>query len=106
MRQPLWGAARPGAPCERPEFDLLFRSVVGLGIDAAVWDHSTFSNRDRLLDDDVAARFITAMLAQPKVKRLLSNEHFSVNGTLVEAWASMKGAGLQPFIEPRQALSV
>jgi transposase len=76
---------------ERLEFDLLFRWFVGIGIDDPVWDHSTFSkNRDRLLDGDIAAKFLTAVLAQPRVKRLLSSEHFSVDGTLIEAWASMK----------------
>ena len=76
---------------ERLEYDLLFRWFVGLGIDDAVWDHSTFSkNRDRLLAGDIAAKFLAAVLAQPRVKRLLSSEHFSVDGTLIEAWASMK----------------
>src|SRR5215217_534993 len=76
---------------ERIEFDLLFRWFVGLGIDDPVWDHSTFSkNRDRLLEGAVAARFLSAILAQPRVKRILSGDHFSVDGTLVEAWASMK----------------
>jgi transposase len=76
---------------ERLEFDLLFRWFVGLGIDDAVWDHSTFSkNRDRLLEGEIAARFLSAVLAQPRVKRLLSSEHFSVDGTLIEARASMK----------------
>src|SRR5438270_1415297 len=76
---------------ERLEFDLLFRWFVGMGVDDPVWDHSTFSkNRDRLLDGEIAAKFLTAVLAQPRVKRLLSTEHFSVDGTLVEAWASMK----------------
>jgi transposase len=76
---------------ERLDFDLSFRWFVGLGIDDAVWDHSTFSkNRDRLLDGDVAARFLGAVLERPKVKRLLSTEHFSIDGTLIEAWASMK----------------
>ena len=76
---------------ERLEFDLLFRWFVGLGVDEKVWDHSTFSkNRDRLLEGDVAAKFLAAVLAQPRVKRLLSSEHFSVDGTLIEAWASMK----------------
>jgi len=76
---------------ERIEFDLLFRWFVGLGMDDPVWDHSTFSkNRDRLLEGEVAARFLSAILAQPRVKRLLSSDHFSVDGTLVEAWASMK----------------
>jgi Transposase domain (DUF772) len=76
---------------ERLNFDLLFRWFVGLGIDDGVWDHSTFStNRDRLLDGDVAAKRFVAVLEQPRVKGLLSNDHFSVDGTLIEAWASMK----------------
>jgi transposase len=76
---------------ERLEFDLLYRWFVGLGIDDAVWDHSVFSkNRDRLLEGDVAAKFMAAVLMQPNVKQLLSTDHFSVDGTLVEAWASMK----------------
>jgi transposase len=76
---------------ERLEFDLLFRWFVGLGIDDAVWDHSVFSkNRDRLLEGDIAAKFLVNVLALPRVKRLLSSEHFSVDGTLIEAWASLK----------------
>src|SRR3712207_2037886 len=76
---------------ERLDYDLLFRWFVGLGIDDPVWDHSTFSkNRDRLLEGDVAAKFLSAVLARPRVKRLLSSEPFSVDGTLIEAWASMK----------------
>jgi len=76
---------------ERLEYDLLFRWFVGLGVDDPVWDHSSFSkNRDRLLEGEIAARFLSAVLAQPRVKRLLSSEHFSVDGTLVEAWASLK----------------
>src|SRR6266852_5235551 len=76
---------------DRLEFDLLFRWFVGRGIDDPVWDHSTFSkNRDRLLEGEIAAKFLAAVLAQPKVKRLLSSDHFSVDGTLIEAWASLK----------------
>jgi hypothetical protein len=76
---------------ERLEYDLLFRWFVGIGVDDAAWDHSVFSkNRDRLLEGDIAAKFLAAMLAQPKVKKLLSSDHFSVDGTLIEAWASMK----------------
>jgi transposase len=76
---------------ERLEFDLLFRWFVGIGVDEAAWDHSVFSkNRDRLLDGEIAAKFLAAVLAQPRVKKLLSTEHFSVDGTLIEAWASMK----------------
>ena len=76
---------------ERLYFDLLFRWFVGIGVDDSVWDHSSFSkNRDRLLGGDVAAKFLAAVLAQPRVKRLLSSDHFTVDGTLVKAWASMK----------------
>jgi transposase len=76
---------------ERLEYDLLFRWFVGIGVDDAAWDHSVFSkNRDRLLAGDIAAKFLGAVLAQPKVKKLLSTDHFSVDGTLIEAWASMK----------------
>jgi transposase len=76
---------------DRLEFDLLFRWFVGIGVDDAAWDHSTFSkNRDRLLEGDVAARLLNAVLSQPRVKRLLSTDHFSVDGTLIGAWASMK----------------
>ncbi|MDE3801461.1 IS5 family transposase [Sinorhizobium meliloti] len=76
---------------ERLEYDLLFRWFVDIGIDDPAWDHSVFSkNRDRLLGGDIAAKFLGAILSQPKVKRLLSTDHFSVDGTLVEAWASMK----------------
>jgi transposase len=89
---------------ERLDFDLLFRWFVGLGIDDPVWDHSVFSkNRDRLLEGEIAAKFLAAVLAQPDVKQLLSSDHFSVDGTLVEAWASMKslkprdgGGGSEP----------
>jgi transposase len=76
---------------ERIEFDLLFRWFVGLGVDDPVWDATTFTkNRDRLLEGDIAARFLAAVLAQPRVTALLSGEHFSVDGTLLEAWASTK----------------
>ena len=76
---------------ERIEFDLLFRWFVGLGVDDPVWDATTFTkNRDRLLEGDVALKFLAVVLAQPRVKALLSTEHFSVDGTLLEAWASTK----------------
>ncbi len=76
---------------ERLEYDLLFRWFVGIGVDDAAWDHSVFSkNRDRLLEGDIAAKFLASVLAQPKVRKLVSTDHFSVDGTLIEAWASMK----------------
>jgi len=74
---------------ERIAFDLLFRWFVGLGVNDPVWDATTFTkNRDRLLASEVATKFLAAVLARPKVKALLSGEHFSVDGTLLEAWAS------------------
>ena len=76
---------------ERLEYDLLFRWFVGIGVDDAAWDHSTFSkNRERLLAGDIASQFLAAVLTQPRVEKLLSTDHFSVDGTLIEAWASMK----------------
>ncbi len=88
---------------ERLDTDLLFRWFVGLGVDDPVWDATVFSkNRDRLLDGAIAAKFLAAVLAQPRVKRLMSSDHFSVDGTLIEAWASMKsfkpkdGSGDEP----------
>jgi transposase len=91
LLQAFYGIRSERQLMERLEFDLLFRWFVGLGVDDAVWDHSTFSkNRDRLLEGEIAAKFLAAVLAQPKVKRLLSSDHFSVDGTLIEAWASIK----------------
>jgi transposase len=91
LLQAFYGIRSERQLMERIEFDLLFRWFVGLGIDEAVWDHSSFStNRDRLLDGEIAAKFLRAILVQPKVKRLISSDHFSVDGTLIEAWASIK----------------
>jgi transposase len=76
---------------ERLEFDLLFRWFVGMGIDDEVFDASSFSkNRDRLLTTAIAQEFLASLLAQPRVKKLLSAEHFSVDGTMLKACASMK----------------
>jgi len=91
LLQAFYGIRLERQLMERIEFDLLFRWFVGLGLDEAVWDHSSFStNRDRLLSGEIAAKFLRAVLAQPKVKRLISSNHFSVDGTLIEAWASIK----------------
>ena len=91
LLQAFYGIRSERQLMERMEFDLLFRWFVGLGVDEAAWDHSSFTkNRDRLLEGDIAAKFLRAVLAQPKVKRLLSSDHFSVDGTLIEAWASLK----------------
>jgi len=76
---------------ERIDFDLLFRWFVGLGIDDAVWDASTFAkNRDRFLGMDAAAEVLAGVVNHPEVRRQMSRDHFSVDGTLIDAWASMK----------------
>lgn len=91
LLQAFYGIRSERQLMERLEFDLLFHWFVGLGVDGPVWDHSTFSkNRARLLEGEIAARFLAAVLAQPKIMRLLSSDHFSVDGTLIEAWASIK----------------
>src|SRR5437588_2939035 len=88
---------------EQLSYNILFRWFVGLSIEAPVWDVRVFTkNRDRLLEGDIAHGFLRAILADPQVTRLLSNEHFSVDGTLLEAWASPKsfrpkdGSGAPP----------
>jgi transposase len=76
---------------EQLDYNLLFRWFVGLSMDDPVWDATVFcKNRDRLLKGDIAAKFFVAVLNLPQVRKLLSAEHFSVDGTLIEAWASMK----------------
>ena len=91
LLQAFYGIRSERQLMERMEFDLLFRWFVGLGVDDPAWDHSSFSkNRDRLPEGEIAAKFLAAVVAQPKMKRLLSSDHFSVDGTLLEAWASIK----------------
>lgn len=76
---------------EQLQYNLLFRWFVGLGMDDAVWNPTTFTkNRDRLLDGDIAEAFFQEVLAEARVARLLSDDHFTVDGTLLEAWASQK----------------
>ena len=91
LLQAFYGVRSERQIMERLEYDLLFRWFVGLGVDDPAWDPTTFGkNRDRLLAGDVARKFLAAIVAHPKVKRLQSTEHFSVDGTLIEAWASIK----------------
>ena len=76
---------------EQLEYNLLFRWFVGLNMDEAVWVPTVFTkNRDRLLEGDVAEKFFQLVLTQARVVDLISDEHFSVDGTLIEAWASHK----------------
>src|SRR5205814_1460585 len=76
---------------EELNYNLLFRWFVGLNMDDAVWVPTVFSkNRERLLEGDIAQAFFDAVLSQARTKDLLSDDDFSVNGTLLEAWASQK----------------
>jgi transposase len=76
---------------EEIDYNLLFRWFVGLNADDEVWDATTFTkNRDRLLEADVAKEFLAQVVAQARAKGLTSDEHFTVDGTLLEAWASLK----------------
>ena len=91
LLQAFYSVRSERLPIEQLDYNLLFRWFVGLGIDDPVWHPTAFTtNRDRLLEGAVAARFLTAVLDHARVRQLLSREHFSVDGTLVEAWASMK----------------
>jgi transposase len=76
---------------EQLDYNLLFRWFVGLNMDDAVWDATVFTkNRQRLLDGDIAQAFFDGVLAQARGQQLLSEEHFTVDATLIEAWASLK----------------
>jgi len=77
--------------CERLQYDLLFRFFLDMGIEEDAFDHSTFTkNRDRLIEHEVAQRFFEGVVEHARGQRLISSEHFTVDGTLIEAWASMK----------------
>jgi transposase len=76
---------------EEIDYSLLFRWFVGLNMDEEVWDATTFTkNRDRLLEAEVAKEFLVEVVAQARTKGLTSDEHFTVDGTLLEAWAGAK----------------
>lgn len=90
MLQALYAVHSERMLVEQLEYNLLFRWFVGLGMDDAVWTPTTFTrNRERLLAGDIARRFFTAVLAQARGRRLLPDEHFTVDGTLLEAWAGL-----------------
>jgi transposase len=76
---------------EEIDYSMLYRWFVGLNLDEEVWDPTTFTkNRDRLLEADVAKEFLAQVVAQARQRGLTSDEHFTVDGTLLEAWASVK----------------
>jgi len=91
LLQILYSVRSEALLMEQLQYNLLFRWFVGLGIDDPVWNDSTFSkNRDRLLDAELSQELLQAVLAPARDQNLLSTDHFSVDGTLVESWASMK----------------
>src|SRR5213593_4815392 len=89
---------------EQLDYNLLFRWFVGLAMDDPIWDATVFTkNRERLLRGDIARAFFDRVLAQAQARQLLSTEHFTVDGTLIEAWASLKSfkpKGAQPTPPP------
>src|SRR5262245_61675606 len=93
---------------EQLDYNLLFRWFVGLSMDDFIWDATVFSkNRDRLLEGEIARAFFERVLCHAREQRLLSDEHFTVDGTLIEAWAGQKsfkkketGRGAPPTDDP------
>ncbi len=99
LLQILYSIRSERALIEHIDFNILFRWFIGLHLDEPVWNHSTFSkNRDRLIDSDIAISFLQSVLGKAKDEGLVSDEHFSVDGTLLEAWASLKS--FRPKDEP------
>ena len=89
--QALFGLRSERLLCESLSYNMLYRWFVGLALDKTAWDHSTYTkNRDRLIEHEVIRELFEAVLDQARTKGLLSAEHFSVDGTLVRAWASHK----------------
>src|SRR6266702_4332548 len=91
LLQALYSVRSERMLMEQLDYNLLFRWFVGLNMDDAIWDVTVFTkNRERLLDGDIAEAFFQAVLQQARERNLLSEEHFTVDGTLLEAWASVK----------------
>jgi transposase len=91
LLQVFYGIRSEAQLIEQLDYNLLYRWFVGLSPDDVVWDATSFSkNRERLQSGDIFQKFMTRLLNHPQVKPLLSDEHFSVDGTLIEAWASQK----------------
>jgi transposase len=85
---------------EEIDYSVLFRWFVGMNLDEPVWDVTVFTkNRDRLLDGDVARDFLCEVVNEAREKNLTSDEHFTLDGTLIEAWASLK-SGVAPHTKP------
>src|SRR5947199_10546662 len=91
LLQALYSVRSERLLMEQLDYNLLFRWFVGLNMDDAIWDATVFTkNRQRLLDGDIADAFFAAVLKQARQRALLSDEHFTVDGTLLEAWAGQK----------------
>jgi transposase len=91
LLQALYSVRSERLLMEQLDYNLLFRWFVGLNVDDPIWDVTVFTkNRERLLDGDIAEAFFQAVLKQARERSLLSGEHFTVDGTLLEAWASVK----------------
>ena len=91
MLQILYSIRSERLLCEQLDYNLLFRWFVGLSIDEPIWDHSSFTkNRDRLIEAKIARKLLRRVVRKASKAQLLSNEHFSVDGTLIESWASLK----------------
>ena len=89
LLQAIYGIRSERLLIEQLDYNLLFRWFIGLNPDDPVWHPTTFTkNRDRVLNEELMAKFLELLLAAPEVKPLLSSEHFSVDGTLLRAWAS------------------
>jgi len=89
--QALYGIRSERLLCEQLGYNMLYRWFVGLGMEDAAWDHSTYTqNRDRLIEHDVIRELFGRVMKQAEDAKLLSSEHFSVDGTLIRAWASIK----------------
>ena len=86
---------------EQLDFNILYRWFVGLSLDAPVWDVTVFTkNRERLLAGDIAQAFFAAVVTQAQARQLLSSEHFTVDGTLIEAWAGLKSFTRRDTVNP------
>lgn len=99
LLQVIYSIRSERALIEHLDFNILFRWFVGLSIAEPVWNHSTFSkNRDRLIEADIAVSFLSKVIEKADAEGLLSKDHFSVDGTLLEGWASLKS--FRPKDEP------
>jgi len=106
LLQVLYSIRSERALVEHLDYNLLFRWFVGLSLDEPVWDPSSFSkNRDRLLEADMAMEFLTRVVAMAEDQGLISKEHFTVDGTLLEAWASLKSFKPKDHQDPEEPAS-